>query len=285
MGYGFSHQDVAGVTGSLDNLSQTLLKKRMLAQQDEQMANQVTQQGVQNDLSRQQIGIHRDQLTAENAQRAGAATATADYRKQMLESAQFKQGVTQLNKQVEDIQSRVDAGSLSEEDASTAVKQLHDRIAEAHKLILDNSLLSSYASSGFKVKKGDAKKFAEHPTATMQDLKYATDLESQAADARDAGDEDTATKLEADAQLIRQRLQKTTPPGPMDRTEETVTPGEFGGADKKAVKKVTYTKPGAKPDAAAVAPATGGPKVGDVRKGYRFKGGDPAKPASWEKVN
>lgn len=37
------------------------------------------------------------------------------------------------------------------------------------------------------------------------------------------------------------------------------------------------------PKAGAAAPA-GAPKVGDVQKGYRFKGGDPSKPGSWEKV-
>lgn len=34
----------------------------------------------------------------------------------------------------------------------------------------------------------------------------------------------------------------------------------------------------------ASAPAGGVPKVGEVRKGYRFKGGDPANKASWEKI-
>lgn len=32
------------------------------------------------------------------------------------------------------------------------------------------------------------------------------------------------------------------------------------------------------------APTPGAPKVGEVRKGYRFKGGDPADQSSWEKV-
>lgn len=40
--------------------------------------------------------------------------------------------------------------------------------------------------------------------------------------------------------------------------------------------------PEAKTDAPAPAPAPGVPKVGDIRKGYRFKGGDPADKNSWE---
>jgi hypothetical protein len=37
----------------------------------------------------------------------------------------------------------------------------------------------------------------------------------------------------------------------------------------------------AAPAAGGASPA--GPKVGDVVKGYRFKGGDPSNKASWEK--
>jgi hypothetical protein len=49
------------------------------------------------------------------------------------------------------------------------------------------------------------------------------------------------------------------------------------------------TKPGKKIPTAPSKPeaspaAQGAPKVGEVRKGYRFKGGNPANQASWEKV-
>jgi hypothetical protein len=39
------------------------------------------------------------------------------------------------------------------------------------------------------------------------------------------------------------------------------------------------------PGGAAAAPAvTDGPQPGDVEDGYRFLGGDPADPASWEQM-
>ena len=45
-----------------------------------------------------------------------------------------------------------------------------------------------------------------------------------------------------------------------------------------------YGQPAAATQAApAVAPAP--PKMGELRDGYRFKGGDPANPASWAKAS
>lgn len=38
------------------------------------------------------------------------------------------------------------------------------------------------------------------------------------------------------------------------------------------------------PAASPVVPAPGAPKVGDVRRGFRFKGGDASKEANWERV-
>jgi hypothetical protein len=50
----------------------------------------------------------------------------------------------------------------------------------------------------------------------------------------------------------------------------------------------TAVAPPAPAPAATAAPppssAPAGPSVGEVRRGYRFKGGDPAEPGSWEKV-
>lgn len=34
----------------------------------------------------------------------------------------------------------------------------------------------------------------------------------------------------------------------------------------------------------STSPASGAPQIGEVKKGYRYKGGDPASPSSWEKV-
>lgn len=42
--------------------------------------------------------------------------------------------------------------------------------------------------------------------------------------------------------------------------------------------------PATSPSTTTQAPQSGVPAVGEVRKGYRFKGGDPSSQASWEKV-
>lgn len=81
------------------------------------------------------------------------------------------------------------------------------------------------------------------------------------------------------------RLLDPSAPAPMSRDDfmrarglgDLVQTPATGSEDDNVV-----IPPGA--DTTSRPAATGAPKPGDVRKGYRFKGGDPSKPESWEKV-
>lgn len=65
--------------------------------------------------------------------------------------------------------------------------------------------------------------------------------------------------------------------------EFAATRGTLIGA--QAAWQARSAKPAARPPAKpAPAKPAAGPAVGEVRKGYRFKGGDPANPSSWTKV-
>lgn len=57
--------------------------------------------------------------------------------------------------------------------------------------------------------------------------------------------------------------------------EDTLAGLQNGDIDPKTVKSGGSAK---------AQPASGAPKIGEVRKGYKFKGGDPADQNSWEKV-
>ena len=57
---------------------------------------------------------------------------------------------------------------------------------------------------------------------------------------------------------------------------------EYGPPGKWEVLTDPRGSPQSRKQAQARRPAA--PRVGEVRKGYRFKGGDPAKPSSWERV-
>ncbi len=62
-----------------------------------------------------------------------------------------------------------------------------------------------------------------------------------------------------------------------------VTP-EVRAAIERTEKNIERLRGDGKSDAKTAAPKQDGPSVGLVQDGYRFKGGDPGKPESWEKV-
>lgn len=91
--------------------------------------------------------------------------------------------------------------------------------------------------------------------------------------------------LMAKRDALAERLTETQRKNPfLPRPSEAVKAIQ---ADESAGSSAGGAGPAAPASAVApqsAAPAGGGPKVGDVQDGYRFKGGNPADQSSWERV-
>ena len=87
----------------------------------------------------------------------------------------------------------------------------------------------------------------------------------------------TGVEREAIVQVINSRYDKKAKE--LDASIKTAqTAREKAATDRSGLAKASSVVPKAQP-----AP-NGTPKVGEIRKGYSFLGGDPANKSSWQKV-
>lgn len=208
--------DVALANQSFQNLGESLLRDRMLKQQDRHFGASQAQQGQQFDESLDERKREFD-TTADQADRRTAvdeknADTMALYRKAMAQNQQAQQSVEQVRKAVGDITAQHKAGQISTAEANRRVKMLQDNMRRGVDFILSESGL---ADVNFQDIPAKATQQGRGP-AGMELDRAAAELEKQASTEADPAAKQILLER---AKKLRSGIGREDPTQYVDETE------------------------------------------------------------------
>lgn len=205
-----------------------------------------------------------------------------DIRQKMLQEAvkqtTAEQGRTDILKQ--------QASSKADESALTDMIKVNPFLTDEGRAGANNYLKThpKWGAVGIQLAPPQQKPVPQPgQSSAVMELKTAKDFRDKAAALGPEGDLDLQKWYIHAADVLEKRATQTkADPTAFDKVSETT---EIDPVTQKPTTKTTRTRnvpAGQEPQPTAT--PTGPPQPGEIRKGYRFRGGDPAKPASWEKV-
>lgn len=135
-------QQMGLLNDALGDLSRTLLQNRLLSQQQTQQNARQKLDERMADLREKGVGIEEERAkkaTEHERTMESKADATNEYHKGILQRQETQEAIKQLNTAYDTLQSAVDAGRMTPEEASARGRQAQQTIAAVGKLAFDNS--------------------------------------------------------------------------------------------------------------------------------------------------
>lgn len=267
---GVTPADVANLNNSFQNLGNTFRQGRLDEEAKRKDMEQELLRRQMNEATKQHYAAEEEHYKGETARADRSETRQSD----VMKHAQAQQALQGLQKAHDSLSKNVATGTMTPEQAKAAAKRIVDQVKSGTDEILKNSPFAALMDdpNADIFSQPPEKTTPRLPAAGIQYVQKADELEQQANDAED-DDPEGAAKLREAATLLRNHLQKSQQRGP-SAYRENITRDKSGNVVSKERLPIDAT----------TGTATGAPKPGEVRKGYRFKGGDPAVKGNWEKA-